>query len=130
MTPKTFADRISSFFRKGDPGTTPDDLPADPRVSPKDTGEGDSFYEEDDPEPEVTPRHPDNRESTSRIQKFILYFIEPELEPETEYQVTPIPVKESPKKTPPVSFVQKISGAGCIHTISWSKTVIVFHRTH
>ncbi len=108
MTPKTFAGRISSFFRKGDPGTTPEDFRTDLHVPPKDTGEETFFYAEDDLEPEVTPRHPVNRASVSRIQKFILYFIEPELEPEAKSQVTPIPVKESPKKTPPVSFVQKI----------------------
>jgi flagellar protein FlaI len=108
MTPKTFADRISSIFRKGDTGTTPEDLPADPRDSPKEPGKETFFYAEDDLEPEGTPRAPDNRASASRIHKFILYFIEPELEPEAESRVPSIPVKESPKKIPPVSFSQKI----------------------
>ncbi|WP_292426279.1 type II/IV secretion system ATPase subunit [Methanoregula sp.] len=56
----------------------------------------------------MTPLSPDSHASTSRIQKFILYFIEPDLEPETKVEASPIPANERPKKMPPVSFARKI----------------------
>ena len=108
MTPKTFAGRISSFFSEGDTDTTPEDIHSDPQVFQLDTADGTPPHTRSGLETGVTQRPPDSRSSTSRIQKFILYFIEPELEPETGIDAPLKPAGEKPKKVPLVPFAQKI----------------------
>ena len=67
-----------------------------------------SRYTENDMKPEPLALSPDNRPPTSRIQKFILYFVEPELEPDTKTTAVSVPAKEPAKKHPALPIKDRI----------------------
>jgi flagellar protein FlaI len=108
MTSKSFASRISSVFGKGDPDSTVTEIRTDTLGSPSDLPEENPVYGETGSEQSEPSRHTDNRYPTSSVQKFILYFIEPELEPETIPATPPAQAREKPEKKPALPVGQRV----------------------
>jgi len=109
MTPKDFTGRISSFFIHKEPDGTETEVSLETQDSPSEQPEENFVHDEAKPEQDVIPQIPENPRPVSRIQKFILYFVEPELEPDTKTTaVVPAPAKESAKKQPPLPIKDRI----------------------
>jgi flagellar protein FlaI len=109
MTPKDFTGRISSFFIHKEPDGTETEVSLETQDSPSEQPEENFVHNEAKPEQDVIPQIPENPRPVSRIQKFILYFVEPELEPDTKTTaVVPAPAKESAKKQPPLPIKDRI----------------------
>lgn len=105
MTAKPLADRISSFFSQEQPDGTVE--------TPRETRESDPIeekpeYVEGGQNKDEIPALHDDRPQASRLQKFFLYFVEPELEPDTKTTAITLPPKEPPKKHPALPLKDRI----------------------
>jgi flagellar protein FlaI len=108
MTPIPLVDRISSLFSNEEPDGTKTKV----TINPQDTLAGQ--LEENLVSEEATTQQgeihqpPIDRNPVSRIQKFILYFIEPELEPNTKTTSISVPAQEPSEKHQTLPFKDRI----------------------
>ena len=108
MTTIPLADRISSLFRNKESDGTAIQTSIDSRdILPREPEEN-FVHDETGSELEEIQQPPDNQRPASRIHKFILYFVEPELEPDTKTTSVSIPAKEPAKKHPALPIKDRI----------------------
>ena len=109
MTPKPLSGRLSSLFSTGgEPDASRPDTDADDTPSPDGVQKEDHGTNEPDLGDKGIGRQPENRRPGSRIQKFFLYFIEPELKPEQLPDVSRTQVKKPREKKPSVPVKERI----------------------
>jgi flagellar protein FlaI len=109
MTPIPLADRISSFFIHKEPEGTETENPLETQDSQSEQSEEHFIHDKTGPEQDEIHQSSDNRQPVSRIQKFILYFVEPELEPDTKTTaVVPALAKVPPEKRPALPIKDRI----------------------
>ncbi len=95
MTSRPLTGRISSLFGTKEPDGTDTATEQSPLV----LTEEEPVSGEYEVKKSAISHYPDGRHRVSRVQKFILYFIEPELEPQTGAK-PPVPATERTQKTP------------------------------
>ncbi|ABS56936.1 type II secretion system protein E [Methanoregula boonei 6A8] len=105
MKSKSFSGRLSSLFEDDEQDTV---VPESP---PGEGGPDWSGISRDweSGESSLVPQESANRQPSSRVQRFILYFIEPETETETKQAVpSPVPAAGKPEKTPAVPVGRRV----------------------
>ena len=129
MIPRPLSGRRSSLFSTGaEPETSrvdtnADNTPSLDGVQKEDHGNG------PDPGDEEIGRQAENRQPGSRIQKFFLYFIEPELEPEQLPDVSRTQVKKPREKKASIPFKERIREQLATPEKIGPENNPLFHRT-
>jgi flagellar protein FlaI len=108
MMSKPFASRISSLFSNKEPDGIEPEIQKESQDSLQDLSAEHVEHEKDEPGQDGIPQLSEKQHPASRIQKFILYFVEPELEPDIKTTAVSVPVKESAKTHPALPIKDRI----------------------